>query len=201
MTAASCSSSPPTSVLRAAPSTPASTLFSATSPATGNTDVTLTVEELNVLNGSTLVSPVENGVVKSVSGVSVSGTSSVTTGSEPVTQPTTPVGGSLTVNGTSNLFKQASATFDNSTNKVTVTYQLKSSVKLIDSEWKLTYDTSKLTLDTLAMPKTNNAEYGGTEGAKTGNFADPNLIEPSTSMSSTSALPSIPATRQSLLIW
>ncbi|MGC8001520.1 hypothetical protein, partial [Salmonella enterica] len=71
------------------------------------------------------------------SGVSVSGTSSVTTGSEPVTQPTTPVGGSLTVNGTSNLFKQASATFDNSTNKVTVTYQLKSSVKLIDSEWKL----------------------------------------------------------------
>ena len=148
--------------------------------ATGNTDVTLTVEELNVLNGSTLVSPVENGVVKSVSGVSVSGTSSVTTGSEPVTQPTTPVGGSLTVNGTSNLFKQASATFDNSTNKVTVTYQLKSSVKLIDSEWKLTYDTSKLTLDTLAMPKTNNAEYGGTEGAKTGNFADPNLIDFST---------------------
>lgn len=141
--------------------------------ATGATDVTLTVEELNVLNGNTLLSPVENGVVKSVSGVTVSGSSAVTTGGEPV-------GNKLTVNGTSNLFKQASASFDSSTNKVTVTYQLKSSVKLIDSEWKLTYDTSKLTLETVTMPKVGSVLYGGTDGAKTGNFTDSNLVDFST---------------------
>ena len=145
--------------------------------ATGNTDVTLTMDELNVFNGSTLVSPVENGVVKSVSGVTVSGGSDVVTGDEPVTQPTTPVGNTLTVNGTSNLFKQASASFDEGTNKVTVTYQLKSSVKLIDSEWKLTYDTGKLELDTLTMPKVSSVLYGGTNGAKTGNFTNPDLVD------------------------
>ncbi len=136
--------------------------------ANGSTDVTLTVDELNVFNGSNLVSPVENGVVKTVSGVTLTPTSEVVPGV--VTQ-------NLTVKGTSNLFKAATATFDAETNKVTVTYQLKSSVKVIDSEWKLTYDSSKLTLDSVVMPKVNAPALSYGTGYVNGNFTDSDLVD------------------------
>ena len=136
--------------------------------AEGETEVYLHVVDLMNRTDSGDKIIVENGVVKTVSGVTLTPTSEVVPGV--VTQ-------NLTVKGTSNLFKAATATFDAETNKVTVTYQLKSSVKVIDSEWKLTYDSSKLTLDSVVMPKVNAPTLSYGTGYVNGNFTDSDLVD------------------------
>ena len=132
--------------------------------ATGSTDVNLTVNEMNVMNGTTIDSVVENGVEKTVSGVTVTPTSEAVTGGS--------TNQSLTVKGVSNFFEGATKTFETAPSKVTVTYQLQSSLKLIDSQWELTYDSSKLSLDSISMPKVT-APYlkSDTAGIAAGNFA------------------------------
>ena len=141
--------------------------------AAGTANVNLNVEEMNVLTGTTLQSVVENSVVKSVSGVTVTPTSQIDDGG------VTP-GATLTVRGTSNLFDDATGTFDETTNKVTVSYRLKSSKNVANAEWKLTYDTSKLSLDTVSMPKTSPTLNTNTPGTVFGNFTDTGLVSYST---------------------
>ena len=94
---------------------------------------------------------------------------------QPATQPTTPSGttGKLTVNAKSNIFSTASTSVDYSSanaNTVTVTYNLQSTMPLVNAEWNLKYDTSKLRLKTSASSLTphmnsttniyNNVVYG-----------------------------------------
>ena len=139
--------------------------------AKGSTDVNLTVEELNVFNGSNLVSPVDNSTVKTVSGVTVTPTSEVTLGGSVVT--------GLTVNGKSNFFTAATKKFDTAPDKVSVAFQLKSSAKVIDSEWELTFDTSRLTLNSVIMPKVSaylNTD-SASQGIVKGNFTNPSLVD------------------------
>ena len=88
----------------------------------------------------------------------------------PVTQPTTtdPVSDKTVVNASSNILGSGSVTATGST--VTVTYNLKSAMELVNGQWSLTYDTSKLKLKTAAanlMPNIsgtaniyNNVAYG-----------------------------------------
>lgn len=64
---------------------------------------------------------------------------------KPTEQPTTqPASDKLTVNATSNIFPAKSQTFENNTNKITVTYKMTSSMKVQNGQWSLTYDSSKL---------------------------------------------------------
>lgn len=141
--------------------------------AAGTANVNLNVEEMNVFTGTTLQSVVENSVVKSVSGVTVTPTSQIDAGG------VTP-GATLTVRGTSNFFEDATGTFDETTNKVTVSYRLKSSKNVANAECKLTYDTSKLSLDTVSMPKTSPTLNTNTPGTVFCNFTDTNLVSYST---------------------
>ena len=129
---------------------------------TGTTTVDLAVEELSVGYISNAVLTFKNAVVNgqivdlsSVSGFTsnkLSGKTTVTSATDPitttapVTQPTTtePVTDELTVNATSNIFPSASSTFNEDEGTVTVSYKLTSSMDVVDSQWVLTYDTSKL---------------------------------------------------------
>lgn len=65
---------------------------------------------------------------------------------QPTTQPSTtePVVEKLTVNAGSNVFPAATQTFNKEEGKVTVTYKLNVNMGVVDTQWKLTYDTSKL---------------------------------------------------------
>lgn len=62
----------------------------------------------------------------------------------------------LTVNATSNYFPETSAQYNPNTNEVTVTYNIKSTRDLLDTQWYLTYDpeilkvSDKTTLDTIS---------------------------------------------------
>ncbi len=67
---------------------------------------------------------------------------------QPTTQPTTdPVADTLKVNATSNILTAVSETY-NADDTVTVTYELESSLGLVNSNWVLSYDNTKLALDT-----------------------------------------------------
>ena len=63
-----------------------------------------------------------------------------------VTEPTTVSTPYLTVNATSNYFPKATAEYNEATNEVTVTYFMKSSKNLLDTQWNLYYDSSVLSV-------------------------------------------------------
>ncbi len=66
---------------------------------------------------------------------------------EPNTEPiTTPVKDELTVNATSNLFTSQTATYNKRTNKLIVTYWIKSSKDMLNTQWQITYDPELLTV-------------------------------------------------------
>ena len=97
------------------------------------------------------------------------------------TQPTTPTkptqATKLNVTATSNYFPSAKVTMENG-KELCVEYQLQSSMKLVNAEWTLTYDTSKLQLDTARskdfMPEVANEVTNIMEnkGTVKSNFTD-----------------------------
>ena len=145
--------------------------------AKGSTDVNLTVEELNVAFYDTsgnfnCASPVENGQVVNIKGktgfsnASLTPTSTTVKGSD--------IADTIKVTADSNFFDSASATFDKDTKQVTVTYQFKSNFKMVNTQWSLRYDKSKLSLDAAYMPKVAGANITKYDdlGAVTGNFTN-----------------------------
>ena len=132
----------------------------------GYADVNLTVDELSVgyISSGKLqyANAVKNGTKQNISSQSgfssnnITGTASVVNGS--VSQPAT----DLTVNATSNLFPTATKVVAASESQVTVEYVLQSNKKILNSEWTLTYDTSKLRFNKSAtgemMPNSTGAE-------------------------------------------
>ena len=76
-------------------------------------------------------------------------TSPQPTSTQPSTDATRPTQGSegVTVNATSNFFPASIQKFDAATNTVTVTYYLKSTKGLLNSQWKLTYDPNVLSFN------------------------------------------------------
>lgn len=172
----------------------------------GATDVTLDVQELSVGYKSNDTFAYKNTVVNSVkqnlSGVpgfessSITGSASVVSGVQPTTvlpsqattQPTQAQttqkptsASSLTVNATSNFFPAASKTYSESEKQVTVSYKLSSAMKLINSEWELKYDTSKLSFNSAnignLMPNVSSAViYENTKGKIKGNFSTLSLV-------------------------
>lgn len=146
---------------------------------TGTAAVNLNVEELSVgyVSGSSLVNKtaVKNSSkvnLSSTSGFtsnSISGAASVGNGSgEAVTV--------MKVNATSNFFPSGSGEVKEGTDKVTVTYKLSSTMELINSQWELIYDPTKLSLATSLrnlMPNaTGFTANETTKGTVKGNFSD-----------------------------
>lgn len=143
---------------------------------TGSTSVNLNVNELNVgyRSGNTLylASAVENGQVKNIKNETGFSDASITPSSQ-VTKGTT--GSTIKINATSNLFESSNAVINASADKATVTYKLTSSMGVVNSQWKLTYDPSKLSFDYAAMPKIPNAMIIDPQnGLVRGNFANLN---------------------------
>ena len=111
------------------------------------------------------------------------------TTAKPTTQPTTAkptqsttAASSLTVNATSNFFPSASKTYSPSNKQVTVSYKLSSAMKLINSEWELKYDTSKLSFNSAnignLMPNVSSAVINeNTKGKIRGNFSTLSLVD------------------------
>lgn len=96
-------------------------------------------------------------------------------------QPTT-AASSLTVNATSNFFPSVSKTYSSSEKQVTVSYKLSSAMKLINSEWELKYDTSKLSFNSAnignLMPNVSSAVINeNTKGKIKGNFTTLSLVD------------------------
>lgn len=103
------------------------------------------------------------------------------TTAKPTTQPTTvktttaPVSDSLTVNAKSNLFATNSVKADSNADKVTVTYDLQSSMQLVNGQWSLSYDSSKLKLLTSSgniMPYISDGVVNCKDGIVKGNFTN-----------------------------
>lgn len=137
----------------------------------GSTTVNLEVVELSVGYTSGGVTYFENAVASSqiVDITSISGYSShsftkkttvtVVSDEDPTattetqattaTQPTTDVADddTLTVTAKSNAFPTATQTFNKDEGTVTVSYKLTSTMSVVDTQWSLTYDTTKLSLD------------------------------------------------------
>lgn len=64
------------------------------------------------------------------------------------TQPTTAPADTLTVNATSNVFPSASQTVDAQEETVTVSFKLSSTMKILNGQWTLNYDNTKLQFNT-----------------------------------------------------
>lgn len=103
------------------------------------------------------------------------------TTAKPTTQPTTvktttaPVSDTLTVNAKSNLFASNSVKSDSNANTVTVTYNLQSSMELVNGQWSLSYDSSKLKLvssSSSIMPNISNGVLNCKDGIIKGNFTN-----------------------------
>ncbi|MGN0509166.1 MAG: dockerin type I domain-containing protein [Ruminococcus sp.] len=103
------------------------------------------------------------------------------TTAKPTTQPTTaktttaPVSDSLTVNAKSNLFATNSVKADSNAETVTVTYDLQSSMQLVNGQWSLSYDSSKLKLLTSSgniMPYISDGVVNCKDGIVKGNFTN-----------------------------
>ncbi|MGN1432860.1 MAG: hypothetical protein ACI4XI_04065, partial [Ruminococcus sp.] len=103
------------------------------------------------------------------------------TTAKPTTQPTTaktttaPVSDTLTVNAKSNLFATNSVKADSNANTVTVTYNLQSSMELVNGQWSLSYDSSKLKLvssSSSIMPNVSNGVVNCKDGIIKGNFTN-----------------------------
>jgi alpha-amylase len=99
---------------------------------------------------------------------------------KPTTAPTTAQTTS-TVKATSNLFPQGSAVVSSDSKTVTVTFDLKSTMKVVNGQWKLTYDSTKLSYNSSnnknIMP---NIQSGKVVKANTGviygNFTDASTL-------------------------
>lgn len=140
---------------------------------TGSTDVVLDVQELSVGYKSNNKTVYKNAVVNSVkqdlssvagfTSSSISGSAKVTSGQLPTTQPTTqpvtqpttvPVENTLTVNAVSNnTFGTASKVYTESDKTVTVEFKLKSAMEIVDGEWTLSYDNTKLRYNSSLNPQ------------------------------------------------
>lgn len=103
------------------------------------------------------------------------------TTAKPTTQPTTaktttaPVSDTLTVNAKSNLFASNSVKADSNANTITVTYNLQSSMQLVNGQWSLSYDSSKLKLVSSSnsiMPNISNGVVNCKDGIIRGNFTN-----------------------------
>lgn len=83
-------------------------------------------------------------------------TEDVTTATEDVTEEdTTPLEGpALEISATSNYFPEASAEYIAETKEVVVTYYLKSSKNVLDTQWYLTYDSDILSVSDKNTPET-----------------------------------------------
>lgn len=143
----------------------------------GSTDVTLNVSELSVgykQNGTLYYrNAVEDGQLKNISSVSGFSSNSIS-GSAAVTGSSSET---LTVNVTSNLFGTVSKTVTTDAGKVIVEIPLTCDTKLLNAQWAVTYDTSKLSfdknhLDSL-MPNVHTfSALEQTKGTIKGNFSN-----------------------------
>ena len=150
--------------------------------ATGTTNVNLTLNELNLgisdSSGITLATVVEDGVQKDVTG-QAGFTNAATSGSSE-TSAEGVITDSLTVNAKSNFFETSSATFDADTGNIIVAYKLKSNKGLVNSQWYLRYDASKLSYVNATMPKAGGTIDTPEAGVVTGNFTGLNMVDYST---------------------
>ena len=71
-------------------------------------------------------------------------TEATTEATEATTEATEPVVADLTVNATSNFFPEANAVYNADTNEVTVTYTIKGTKNLLNTQWNLYFDSSVL---------------------------------------------------------
>lgn len=103
------------------------------------------------------------------------------TTAEPTTQPTT-AKSDLTVNATSNFFPAVTKTYSESENQVTVSYKLSSAMKLVNAEWELNYDSSKLSFDKADLGKimpniSSSVVNESKKGVIKGNFSSLSLAD------------------------
>lgn len=119
-------------------------------------------------------------------------TAAPTTIAPPTTQPTTtepttaPVTDELKVNATSNIFPAASSTFNKDEGTVTVSYKLTSSLDVVNTQWILSYDTSKLefvasnnvsgNVQTITPVAGSQLVYKARDGKIKGNFTNLNMF-------------------------
>lgn len=101
---------------------------------------------------------------------------------QPATEPTTAPSQTLTVNATSNYFGSATKTEGKVGDKVTVLYKLNANMGIVDGQWTVKYDTSKLKFsmaDNKAdgsqtiMPSQSNLVYNAYNNVIKGNFTNP----------------------------
>lgn len=101
---------------------------------------------------------------------------------QPATEPTTVPSQTLTVNATSNYFGSATKTEGKVSDKVTVLYKLNANMGIVDGQWTVKYDTSKLKFsmaDNKAdgsqtiMPSQSNLVYNAYNNVIKGNFTNP----------------------------
>ncbi|WP_405317299.1 dockerin type I domain-containing protein [Ruminococcus sp.] len=119
----------------------------------GTANVALDVQELSVgyFSGSTLKfeNAVKNSQKQNLSSISGFSSNNVT-GSTSVINGSPSVDTKLTVNATSNFFPASSTTVNQTGTKVTVQYLFQSTHDMLNSEWTLTYDSSKLSYNSSA---------------------------------------------------
>lgn len=107
-----------------------------------------------------------------------------TTSTQPTTatEPTTAPAQKLTVNATSNYFGSATKTEGKVGDKVTVLYKLNANMGIVDGQWTVKYDTSKLTFNMAdnkadgsqtIMPNQSNLVYNAYNDVIKGNFTNP----------------------------
>lgn len=104
------------------------------------------------------------------------------TTAQPTTEPTTAPAGKLTVNATSNYFGSASKTVSTDGSKVTVLYKLNSNMGVVDGQWTVKYDTSKLKFNMAdnkadgkqtIMPSQTNLVHNAYNNVIKGTFTNP----------------------------
>lgn len=101
---------------------------------------------------------------------------------QPATEPTTVPSQTLTVNATSNYFGSATKTEGKVGDKVTVLYKLNANMGIVDGQWTVKYDTSKLKFNMAdnkadgsqtIMPNQSNLVYNAYNDVIKGNFTNP----------------------------
>lgn len=104
------------------------------------------------------------------------------TTAQPTTEPTTAPSQKLTVNATSNYFGSASKTVSADGSKVTVLYKLNSNMGVVDGQWTVKYDTSKLKFNMAdnkadgkqtIMPSQTNLVHNAYNNVIKGTFTNP----------------------------
>lgn len=104
------------------------------------------------------------------------------TTAQPTTEPTTAPAQKLTVNAASNYFGSASKTVSADGSKVTVLYKLNSNMGVVDGQWTVKYDTSKLKFNMddnkadgkqTIMPSQTNLIHNAYSNVIKGTFTNP----------------------------